>query len=114
LVITERSTDGIPLRVITMPTPDRDGRRGVLQLGRSAQGIVATLDALRTFALVGIPLTLLLAIDGGLFLAGRALGPIDRVRRAVGWINADNLSGRLGSPPRADEVGQLSATFARR
>jgi heavy metal sensor kinase len=62
---------------------------------------------------LAIPLTLLLAVAVGLFLAGRALDPIDRITRTADQIGAENLSRRLDLPPSADEVGRLAATFDR-
>ena len=54
---------------------------------------------------------LALGTAAGLFLAGRALRPIDRITRTAQAIGAGNLQGRLGLAPRADEVGRLAATF---
>jgi heavy metal sensor kinase len=58
-------------------------------------------------------LTLLVASAGGLFLAGRALDPIDRITRAAAAIGADDLSSRLNLRGSHDEVGRLAATFDR-
>ena len=55
----------------------------------------------------------MLASAGGLFLAGRALDPIDRITRAAAAIGADDLSRRLNFHGSHDEVGRLAATFDR-
>jgi signal transduction histidine kinase len=47
-----------------------------------------------------------------MFLAGRALDPIDRMTRAAAAIGAEDLSRRLNLRGR-DEVGRLAATFDR-
>jgi signal transduction histidine kinase len=61
---------------------------------------------------------LLIASGGGLFLANRALGPIDRITRTAQRIGAEDLSERIdlrtsngwmGSAD--DEVGRLARTF---
>jgi heavy metal sensor kinase len=53
-----------------------------------------------------------LAIAGGLFLAGRALDPIDRITRTAARIGAErDLRRRVGLPHTGDEVGRLAATF---
>jgi heavy metal sensor kinase len=62
---------------------------------------------------LAVPLTLLLASAGGLFLAGRALGPIDRITRAAAAIGAEDLSRRLEFRGSHDEIGRLAATFDR-
>jgi len=56
---------------------------------------------------------LLVASAGGLFLAGRALDPIDGITRAAAAIGADDLSQRLHFRGSLDEVGRLAATFDR-
>src|SRR5437016_3274532 len=56
--------------------------------------------------------TRLVASAGGLFLAARALDPIDRITRAAAAIGAEDLSRRLNFRTR-DEVGRLAATFDR-
>jgi heavy metal sensor kinase len=48
---------------------------------------------------------------GGLFLAGRALAPIDTVTRAAQRISASDLSERLELDLPDDEVGRLARTF---
>jgi signal transduction histidine kinase len=60
---------------------------------------------------LAIPVTLLLAVGGGLFLAGRALDPIDRVTRTAAQLTADNLARRLDFQGADDEVRRLAATF---
>ncbi|MBI2911236.1 MAG: HAMP domain-containing protein [Chloroflexi bacterium] len=110
---TVRVTDGPDWRVLTVPVV-RGGRMvAVIQVARSTQEIVTALGQLVALMAVAVPLTLLLAIAGGLFLAGRALGPIDRMTRAAGQMSAEDLSRRIEIPPSHDEVGRLAATFDR-
>jgi signal transduction histidine kinase len=63
--------------------------------------------------LIGLtaPVVLLLAIAGGIFLAGRALDPIDHITRTAAAISAEDLSQRLSLPRANDEVGRLAGTF---
>src|SRR5438045_7866815 len=60
---------------------------------------------------LAVPLTLMVASAGGLFLAGRALDPIDGITRAAAAIGADDLSRRLNFRGSRDEVGRLASTF---
>jgi heavy metal sensor kinase len=46
-----------------------------------------------------------------MFLASRALNPIDQITRTADAISAEDLSRRLGVRPASDEVGRLAATF---
>jgi len=100
-----------PFRVRIVPI-ERDGIVvGALEVGRAADDVS---DALRTLLLVlGIayPVTLVVASAGGLFLAGRALAPIDRLTRLARRISAEDLSQRLDLRLPDDEVGRLAHTF---
>jgi heavy metal sensor kinase len=101
-------------RVLTLPVV-QDGRlTGVLQVATSERQLRAALRHLFLQMVVAVPLTLLLAIAGGVFLAGRALDPIDRITRTAARIGAEDLSRRLnlaGAASADDEVGRLAATF---
>src|SRR5436190_1229025 len=70
-----------------------------------------TLEALLKVLLALAPAMLLLASGGGLFLADRALAPIDRITRTARRISAENLSGRIGMRGPDDEVSRLARTF---
>ncbi len=61
--------------------------------------------------LMAVPFVLLGATLGGLFLANRALRPIDQITRTAQRISAGDLSQRIGSQGSADEVGRLAQTF---
>src|SRR5262245_53488202 len=83
----------------------------VLQAGVSLQDIEGTLRTLLLVLLVMIPATVVLASGGGLFLANRALAPIDAITRTAQRISAEDLSGRIGLLGPEDEVGRLARTF---
>ena len=61
--------------------------------------------------LLALPLTLALASGGGLFLAGRALRPVDQITRAAQTLGAHDLSQRLNLDLPDDELGRLARTF---
>jgi len=104
-------TDHGPMRVGTFPI-QRDGQVvGALQVGLSLEDSEDTLRTLLKVLLALAPAMLLLASGGGLFLADRALAPIDRVTRTAPRISAENLSGRIGMRGPDDEVGRLARTF---
>jgi len=99
------------LRVATFPIMHEGQIAGVLQVGVSLQDIEGTLRTLLLVLLVMIPATVVLASGGGLFLANRALAPIDAITRTAQRISAENLSGRIGLVGPEDEVGRLARTF---
>ena len=95
-------------QAVTLPT----GEPAWLQTGRSLAATEAALARLRRALLLGLPLMLVLAAAGGLFLAGRALAPIDHMATAAERITGSDLSGRMG-PQGSAELGRLAAAFDR-
>jgi heavy metal sensor kinase len=102
---------GSTFRIATYPVI-RDGRVvGALQIGLSMGDVEETLWTLLKVLLALAPALLMLASGGGLFLANRALRPIDRITRTAQRISAENLGGRIGLHGPDDEVGRLAWTF---
>lgn len=58
-----------------------------------------------------VPLTLLISIVGGWFLADKSLKPVDTMTRTARKITALNLTERLPTDQVDDELGRLSSTF---
>jgi heavy metal sensor kinase len=105
--------DGTQWRVLTTPVTENGIEIGILQVGRPAGEVDATLRQLAVLLALAVPFMLLVASAGGLFLAGRALDPIDHITRAAAAIGAEDLSRRLNFRGSRDEVGRLAATFDR-
>lgn len=110
---TIRVADGTNWRLLLTPVSEPGSPVGVLQMARSERDVDAALGRLVALMVVAIPLTLLLAVAGGLFLAGRAFGPVDRITRTAESIGSQDLSRRLNLPASPDEMGRLAATFDR-
>ena len=98
-------------RVGTLPI--REGARitGALEVGESEQDVSETLRTLLFILGVSYSVTLVVASFGGVFLAGRALSPIDSLTRLARRISADDLGQRLNLRLSNDEVGRLARTF---
>lgn len=111
--VTAALADGTQWRVLSTPVTENGVQLAVLQVGRPVAEVDSTLRQLAILLAVAVPLTLLVASAGGMFLAGRALDPIDRITRAAAAIGAEDLSRRLNLPDSHDEVGRLAATFDR-
>ncbi len=108
----ETTTTVGELRLSMIPVVDGAGHVvGVVQAAQSLDVVHAQINRLLALLLLATPALLLVATGGGVFLAGRALAPIDRITRTARAIGAGNLAGRLGLIPRTDEVGRLAATF---
>ncbi|MDB5077373.1 MAG: cztS [Chloroflexi bacterium] len=104
------------LRLYMMPVPSVNDQgqghvAGVVQVVESLNAVNTQLARLLALLLLATPALLLVATAGGIFLAGRALRPIDRITSTAGAIGAGNLTGRLGPMPGADEVTRLATTF---
>ena len=111
LFSTVWGADGDTWRVVAtrVALPGRFG--DVLIVARSERDMHSVLRRLGLLMTTAIPLTLLLAIAGGLFLTGRALAPIDHIATTAERLSAEDLSRRLNLPKTSDEVGRLAATF---
>jgi heavy metal sensor kinase len=103
--------DGDQMRVGTWPI-ERDGQvTGVLEVGASAGDVSHTLGSLVLIMGVAYAATLAMASFGGVFLARRALSPIDKLTRLARRISAEDLGQRLNLRLPDDEVGRLAQTF---
>ncbi|MEO7909745.1 MAG: ATP-binding protein [Roseiflexaceae bacterium] len=100
-----------PMRVLSLPITHNGQIIGALQVGISLEDVRDTLRTLLKVLLVLAPALLLVASGGGLFLANRALMPIDRLTRTAQRISAEDLSQRLNLQGVDDEVGRLAHTF---
>jgi heavy metal sensor kinase len=98
-------------RELVVAVVDRGRIIGVLQVAHSQDDERDALGQLALLMLIAIPLALVFAVAGGLFLAERALRPIDRITRAAAQISSEDLSRRLNLPKWGDEIGVLAETF---
>lgn len=70
-----------------------------------------TLHTLRVLMLVALPIYIIIIILGSLFIAGKALSPINHITKTTQSIGQGDLSKRLNMNKVEDEVGRLAATF---
>jgi heavy metal sensor kinase len=97
-------------RLATVPVVVDGQTTWIVRVARSDRDVEAALRQLLVQMAFSVPLVLLVAIACGLFLAGRALDPIDAIARTAAQIGAEDLNRRLGIRGR-DEIGRLAATF---
>jgi heavy metal sensor kinase len=103
--------NGEQWRIYARPFTRAGQITGVIEVGQPTTEIERSLRIrLETMAIV-IPLTLLLATLGGIFLSGRAMNPINRIIETVRAIQAEDLTRRVTAPDEGDEIGRLSHTF---
>lgn len=98
-------------RLISRPVLRQGRIVGWLQVAQSLEALEEISEELPTEILLNLPLVLLLAALGGLFLSNRALRPIRQITQTAQTITATDLTQRLNYQGAADEVGQLATTF---
>lgn len=98
-------------RLRTIPIRRQGEVVGALEVACSEEDLAATLRALLVILGVAYPVTLILASLGGVFLAGRALAPIDAITRLAQRISAHDLRQRLDLALPDDELGRLARTL---
>lgn len=107
------TTQGERLRVLAVPVnigPPSSTQRGVLVIARSTRLIDRALARLALTLLIAIPLTLAVAAGAGIFLAGRALRPVDKIAQTAREIGETDLSRRIDVNTK-DELGRLASTL---
>ncbi len=101
-----------PISLFVQPVEFQDQVVYVVAVGRSLSDIQAALDWLVFLIFVGSVGILLLAALPGLWLAERAIEPVDVVTKAALRISrAEDLSSRLPVDQPMDEIGRLIAAF---
>ncbi len=93
----------------TMPSGDT----AFLQIGRPLDLIDSVLSRLLFLELVTIPLFLVIAVAGGLFMARRSLQPIEKIIGVAAGIEAMDLSKKVNLGLPNDQVGKLASIFDR-
>ena len=108
----ERS--GVPgtagrVRLLAVPT-HAQGQRLLVVVGASLGDRTRTLQAFQTELAVGGPIVILIVSAGGYLLAGAALRPVERMRRAAEALTGKE-HGDLPLPAAHDEVHRLGITL---
>jgi len=101
------------VRIITWPARDEDGETFFVVVGQSLREVQRAQKQLVILLAIANPAALLLAGLGGLWLANKALSPVDRLTRAAERIGRGNLNERVEERRSQDEIGRLAATFNR-
>jgi heavy metal sensor kinase len=114
--VNAQTTEGERVRVLAVPInisiagPPLTIQPAALVVARSTKQIdQALVSLLRTLA-IAVPLALAVAAGGGIFLAGRALKPVDEIAQTAQEIGESDLSRRINVNTK-DELGRLAATL---
>ncbi len=88
------------------------GPRTVL-VARALIGVFETTAVVTKLLIIGLPLLLAVVAVTTWFTVGRALAPVEAIRREVDEISAAQLHRRVPQPDTDDEIGRLAATMNR-
>lgn len=90
---------------------DVDGRDLVVLAGRSLEETDDAVGLVSLLLCIAVPV--LVALVGALtwLLVGRALAPVERIRREVAELGAGELHRRIEVPATGDEIGRLAVTM---
>jgi heavy metal sensor kinase len=116
LFTTIQTTEGEGLRLLAVPInisilgPPPGIQPAALVIARSTKQIDQALAGLVRTLVIAVPLALALAAAGGIFLARRALKPVDKIAQTAREIGESDLSQRINVNTK-DELGRLAATL---
>jgi len=87
-----------------------ENQKAVLVIARPISDIETALDRLFHILCLAVPLTIVLAGGGGVFLARRVLRPVEEITETAKKIEESDLSRRIDVSSR-DELGRLATTL---
>jgi len=93
--------------VSAIRTPDG----GLVVVGRSEEHVDEASETATALLLLGVPLGVLLLTVVVWISIGRALRPVEAMRRQAQAITSEHLHRRLSVPPGSDEIALLSSTL---
>jgi signal transduction histidine kinase len=99
--------------VVAAAGADTAGGELTVLAARNLDRVGESTGALTSLLAVGLPLVLLVLGVVTWRIVGRALAPVEAVRREVDEISAAELHRRVPEPARADEIARLAATMNR-
>jgi heavy metal sensor kinase len=108
--LTLTAPDGRPWRV-TVRRGTAEGHRYFVAVGAPLYEAIEQWQTLLQACLIGIPLALLFAAGGGLWLGRHGLQPLTSMAAEAQGITASTLDRRLTVPRSAAELEQLAASF---
>jgi signal transduction histidine kinase len=109
-VITPLDDD--PFVAVAESAQAAEGRR-IVVAARALVDVLDTTTVLTRSLIIGVPVMLVVVALTTWFAVGRALGPVEAIRREVDEISAAQLHRRVPQPKTDDEIGRLAATMNR-
>ncbi|MCZ2820905.1 HAMP domain-containing sensor histidine kinase [Modestobacter sp. VKM Ac-2977] len=98
-------------RVASLPIRAPDGQRVLVQVALPLDDAEESVEELTSALAVGAPAVVVVLAVLTWLLAGRALRPVEALRRQAADIPGDALDRRLAVPDSGDELARLAVTF---
>ncbi len=102
--------DDEPFLVLSRSVTTPGGPYTILVAG-SLEEVGESAEALTTLLQIGIPILLVVVAWGTWLVVGRALSPVEDIRREVAEITENEMARRVPEPAAADEIGRLARTM---
>lgn len=110
LFATSQTVNGQEIRLYAAPLKENSVIHGTVVVGRTTAELEEVLNRLRNILVLTVLVAVTLAGGGGLFLANRALRPVDQITRTARKIEESDLSRRI-EVHSDDELGRLATTL---
>lgn len=110
-ILGRASEPGVDYRILYRMVRDRGPFSFILQVAVPTSSLSEQRRRLLIFLFTSVPITLLVATFGGLFLSRRALMPVAAIIDKVRNMSSLDLNERLPIPSANDELRQLSLTL---
>ena len=109
--VNENTPASHPMRLILYPIRVEGGKQYLVQVGTSLKKMSHTLDKFFIILVVSAPVLLFMSVLGGFLILTRALLPVELVVQTARKITTEDLSLRIPSKNRKDEIGRLITTL---
>ena len=107
----ENHTIAVPGEDTVYLLSSEDTDNGTIVVGQSTESVDETLGTVVTLLAIAVPLVTLLVAATTWVVVGRALRPVERMRREVDEVTASSLHTRLETSGSDDEIDRLASTL---
>lgn len=111
LSINEKSQAMHPFRIILFPVLKNSRMKHVIQVGISLKKVFNTMNQFQLILFLFASIIMIITSLGGYFILSRTLIPVRQVVETARNITTEDLSLRIDSKNRKDEIGDLIQTF---